>query len=139
MRCAIVRALAAADDFDGLMSFMKDQDEKVRLQVLDSVEFEDRGPELAKGCLSDSSADVRTAALGVIVEADDSLREQDKKLLSRDLDGIGPWVDPLTVRGSAHIKRAYTKLGMSRATAGRRLDELLSRYKANAKGRPRSS
>jgi len=76
--------------------------------------------------LDDVDPSVRTAALSSIAKLSQFDRD-DQLLLTRDLDGVDPWLDPRSPIGNDHIELASEKMGISKAQVMTRLLDIQAR------------
>ena len=75
--------------------------------------------------LEDEDADVRRYALSGLAQG---LEKIDRKLLSRDLDGINPFLDPREPINDVFAKRAASKLELTFEDIQVRYETLASRF-----------
>ena len=75
--------------------------------------------------LEDNDADIRALALGGLARARD---ETDRRLLSRDLNGMPPYLDPQASIAGDWIERAASKLGLPEQEVCTRLEALADRF-----------
>ncbi len=77
--------------------------------------------------LDDEREMVRKTALGALAKIQED--ETDRKLLSRVIDGIGPWLDPQEPIGDDRVKKAAAKLEMPEEEVRLRYEKLAEKYK----------
>ena len=75
--------------------------------------------------LEDEDANVRRAALGGLAQG---LEEIDREMLSRDLDGIYPFLDPREPINDAFAKRAASELDLTVEDVQVRYEKLAERF-----------
>ena len=75
--------------------------------------------------LEDEDASVRRAALSGLAQG---LEKIDRKLLSRDLDGINPFLDPREPINDVFAKRAASELELSVEDVQTRYETLAERF-----------
>lgn len=67
----------------------------------------------AKGLLVHSDAGIRRAAVGILVRSRGSQREA--TLMSKDFDGVGPWIDPTEPVDNSRLAAALAAVGSTRS------------------------
>ena len=130
VRRVVAQALGAIKSetaVEPLIARLEDKDADVRkavAQALGAIKSETAvEPLIAR--LEDEDADVRQDALSGLAQG---LEEIDCKLLSRDLDGIGPFLDPRKPINDAFAKRAASELELPVEDVQVRYEKLAARF-----------
>ena len=82
--------------------------------------------QVLKRTLRDDGSNVRRACLGGLAAAREN--EANKKLLSQDIDGVAPWLDPRETITRSRMHRAAESLGMKISEVRRRYKALQAKY-----------
>lgn len=122
----ILAALGAEAAIEPLSMILYDEEIDARLQAVRALgKFEnERAQSALKRCLSDPDSQIRREAMGEITNHQFNSQPEFLKMLSVDLDGITPWLDPQDVideqrvdftairlnRPSAEVKQMYEAL-----------------------------
>ena len=130
LRRAAAAALGAIEDpgaVPALLDCLKDGDAAVRraaAAALGAIKDPGAVPALLD-CLKDGDADVRGAAVGAL-----AMREGDeiRRLLSRDVDGIGPWLDPQVPIDAAWVAVVTRETNLSKTDVHRLYEEIASDF-----------
>ena len=117
VQTAVAEALGAIKSekaVDPLIERLKDKDEDIGVRravahALGAIKSETAVKPLIE-CLEDEDADVRQDALSGLVQG---LEEIERKLLSCDLDGIDPFLDPREPINDAFAKRAASEFELT--------------------------
>jgi hypothetical protein len=130
VRNAVARALGAIKSetaVEPLIARLEDKDADVRnaaAEALGAIKSETAvEPLIAR--LEDKDAGVRRDALGGLAQG---LEEIDRNLLSHDLDGIDPFLDPREPINDAFAKRAASKLELTVEDVQVRYEKLAARF-----------
>lgn len=115
---------------DGLLARFLDAKEKPYIQqeaakALGKIGGE-RATEVLKPYLENEEKELCRAALGGLAQTCED--ELDRKLLSSDLDGIGPWLDPQAAITAALVAKASEKLEQPAEEIASRYKELAQRF-----------
>ncbi len=130
VRSAAAQALGAIESemsVEPLIARLEDEDTDVRraaAMALGAIESE-RSVEPLIARLEDEDAGVRRDALSGLAQG---LEEIDRKLLSRDLDGINPFLDPREPINDAFAKRAASELELTVEDVQVRYEKLSARF-----------
>ncbi len=125
-RAAVVALGALGDEraVDPLLGLIEDEDPDVRRAAFGALGRigSDRAVDPLVPKLQDDQRRVRQAALGALVKI---LRDEtDQKLLSRDFDGVHPWLDPAFPIDAERRRRAAEALRLSDKEVVRRYQDL---------------
>lgn len=132
-RRALVKALGAIGDLratDALLARLQDVQEAQEVRNAAAVALGQiggtRGIAGLSACFQDTDKDMRCSAVEGLSH---SCAEQiDRCLLSRDLDGVGPWLDPLSPITSDRIEEAADRLEKSPEEIQQRYAALAERF-----------
>ena len=130
VRSAAAEALDAIKSktaVDPLITRLEDEDADVRrvaAEALGAIKSETAVEPLITR-LEDEDAYVRRVALSGLAQG---LEEIDRKLLSRDLDGINPFLDPREPINDAFAKRAASELELTAEDVQVRYEKLAARF-----------
>ena len=130
VRRAAADALGAIKDpgaVPALLDYLKDGDADVRraaAAALGAIEDPGAVPALLD-CLKDGDAAVRRAAVGAL-----AMREGNeiRRMLSRDVDGIGPWLDPQVPIDAARVADVTRETNLSKTDVHRLYEEIASGF-----------
>nr|VFK30789.1 MAG: HEAT repeat-containing protein [Candidatus Kentron sp. MB]VFK34515.1 MAG: HEAT repeat-containing protein [Candidatus Kentron sp. MB]VFK76795.1 MAG: HEAT repeat-containing protein [Candidatus Kentron sp. MB] len=131
-RDAIIEALGAIGDVRAcspLMARLRDRQERPDVRagtalVLARIDVPE-AREALYDTLRDPDEEIRQAALEGLAQ---ECEEMDQELLSRDLDGVGPWLDPRQPIDSARMEQAAQKLDKPLTEIRRRYRALAERF-----------
>ena len=130
VRSAVAQALGAIKSekaVEQLIARLKDENADVQSSVahaLGAINSE-KAVEPLIARLKDKNADVRRDALNGLAQ---DLEKIDRKLLSRDLDGIVPFLDPREPINDAFAKRAASKFELTVEDVRKRFETLAARF-----------
>ncbi|TRW92835.1 sister chromatid cohesion protein PDS5, partial [Candidatus Methylobacter oryzae] len=131
VRRAAIEALAQhyqdrTETYPLLTQCLQDKDENVRRTAIEALaqHYQDRTETypLLKLCLQDKHEDIRQEALGAL--AQHNFENVKIKLLSRDLDSIAPWQDPLEPITEDQVEQVAKKLNLSPETIRQHYQEI---------------
>jgi hypothetical protein len=115
-RESVINALGGFPDtraVDALIGLLSHESARTRDSAIAALgrNTDQRATEALLKLLSHQSSEIRVAAMGSLARNRDE--SEDLVLLSRDVDGISPWLDPVTPIDRARIERAASELGMA--------------------------
>jgi hypothetical protein len=80
-------------------------------------------------CLNDNEEN--NNIIEVIAQLDNRLSPQDKRILSRDIDAMDPWLTTKQLLKEEHFVNASSILGIKKDDVKKRLVEILEMYNVN--------
>ena len=133
LRQAAATALGQIKDAratEALLARLQDAQENQELRQVVAIALgrigEARGIKVLSAYLQDTDEFLRCIALGGL--ASTCIDETDRELLSEDLDGFGPWLDPLSPITAERIALAADKLEKPREEIQQRYAALAERF-----------
>ncbi len=114
---AVFAALGAIGDTRAvphLSQLLVSRDEKMSLRAALALHrlHDPRGTEVMRRSLRSTERKVRTETFSTLARSLDAVP---KRLLSRDLDGLGPWLDPQDPIPTVHLTNAAVRLSLPEA------------------------